>query len=177
MLRHTRILLASVLAITASHATAQLGPEWFGTWKSQDGHTTKKISATRIDESFDPRGKKDMPEAHNTTLHWTNKSEDLAGELSEVFGCAKKPLSPDDISSRYEKALREHKKNPSDFKVGDTAKSRQAINSIAPGVYKVMWSYGFGDCDFEEHLVDGDKMLVVSDCPYGFGVKLFNRVR
>ena len=177
MIRRTQIVLALVLLVTANHASAQIGPQWVGTWKSEDG-SIKRVSASRIVETFDPEGKKDMPEAHEETLQWTNEPEEKAGpEIEGVFGYAKKPLSQRDISKRYEEALRRYRKNPTDFNVSDPVKSRQAIDAIAPGIYKVMWSYGAGDCDFEEHVVDGDKMLVVTECKYGFGVRLFNRVR
>lgn len=178
MIRCTQIMLGFVLLVTANHASAQLGPQWAGTWKSEDGHSIKRVTASRIDETFDPLGKKDMPEAHEGTLHWTNEPEEKAGpEIEGVFGYAKKPLSQRDISRRYEEALRSYRKDPTDFNVSDPVKSRHAINAIAPGIYKVMWSYGGGDCGFEEHVVDGDKMLVVSECKYGFGVRLFKRVR
>lgn len=155
-----QMVLAFVLLTSASQVGAQLGPQWFGTWKSEDGRSVKKISASGIDG-----------------MRWTSKSEDDLGDLYEVYGYSKKPSSPADISKRYERALRDYRKDPTDFNVSDPDESRRAINAIAPRIYKVMWSYEGGDCGFEEHVVDGDKMLVVSECKYGFGVRLFKRVR
>lgn len=177
MNRHFLRLSVLALVAVANAAFAQLGPQWFGTWKSQDGNTTMSISESNIDFVVvrpDDRGR---PEAFNSARHWTNRSDDAAGELEEVFGYAKKRVSPAGISKRYEEALRAYRRNAIDFSVSDPDRSRQAIGVMSPGIYKVMWSYSGGDCGYDEYIIDGDKVLDVDECKYHFKIQLFNRVK
>lgn len=170
-------IFALLLIGVANSAFAQLGPQWFGVWKSQGADGSMAISASRIDfgaEHLDEKGKR---ETFKSTLTWTNRSDDAAGELEMVFGYAKKRVSLSDISRNYEEALQQFRRDPTDFSISDPAKSRQAIGAMSPGVYKVMWSYTGGDCGYDEHIIDGDKILDVSECKYSYNVTLFHRVR
>jgi len=176
--RLLRIFALLLMGLTNT-AFAQLGPQWFGTWKNQDGntHTTMTISASKIEFTVVRPDEQGKPETFNFAHLWTNRSDDAAGELTAVFGYAKKRFPLPEISRNYEEALRQYRRDPSDFHVSDPARSRQAIGAMSPGVYKVMWSYSDGDCGYDEYVIDGDKILDVNTCKYRFNVKLFNRVR
>lgn len=175
----SRFLRVSVLLLlaVANSAFAQLGPLWLGTWKSQDGDTTLTITESKIDYVEVRPDEKGKPETFNSTRHWTNRAEDAAGELEGVFGYAKKRVTPNGISKRYDESLQSYRRGAPDFTVSDPAMSRQAIGVMSPGVYKVMWSYSGGDCGYDEYIIDGDKILDVSECSYHFELRMFNRVR
>lgn len=165
------------LLVVANAAYAQLGPQWSGTWKSDDGKTTMTISGSSIHYAVVRLNENERFETFNSIWHWTNRSDDAAGALEEAFGYAKKRVSPGDIAKRYEESLRAYRRNPIDFSVSDPDQSRRAIGVMSPGIYKVMWSYSGGDCGYDEYIIDGDKMLDVDECKYHFKIQLFNRVK
>ena len=163
-------------ASSAPEPKSTLAAQWLGTWKRQDGTTTLAISPSRIDISGMKRADDGKRSPFAYTLNWTDRSDDAAGQLDGVFGYSKKRTSPADIAKRYEEALRAYKKDPTDFSVSDPGPSRAAIATMAPGVYKIMWSYTGGDCGYDEYIIDGDKILDVSECKYRFQVEMLNRV-
>lgn len=169
------IIFATVVAISACvrPAFAQLNPMWHGTWKSHDGKKTIVISSLKINASEMILNDKGKPERFQYEHQWVNKSEPEDGG----FGYSNKRVSPGELAKRYLAAVKEHKKDPTDFKASDPTVSRDAIAAISPGTYKVMWSYAGGDCAYWEYIVDNDKMLEINECKYRFGVQLFNRVR
>lgn len=170
--------MSALLIMTVANAAfAQPGPLWLGTWNNQGGDTSMTISASKLVFVAVHPDEKGKPETHTAALRWTNRSDDAAGELEEFFGYAKKRINLGDIAKRYEEALLAYRRDPTDFSVSDPAKSRQAISAMSPGIYKVLWSYSGGDCGYDEYIIDGDKILDVSECKYQFKVQLYNRVR
>lgn len=95
----------------------------------------------------------------------------------ESFGLSKERTSPAAIRKRYEEAVTQFEKDPTDFGISDPQSSRAAISAISQGVYKVMWSYSGGDCGYSEYILDGGRMLEFSECKYWFGVTLYNRIQ
>lgn len=167
---------AGELVRTAASRPAGLGPEWLGRWKSQDGKRVLLISRSKIEFS-DLRKDDDGKSRWVTYEHdWSNAREP-SNDGAAGFGYAKNSTSPGSVAKRYEDALRSYKQDPTDSSISDPAQSRQAISAISPGTYKVMWSHGGGDCDYGEYIVDGGRMLEVSECKYGFDVRLFDRAR
>ena len=176
-MRRSMLLLLSSFCVISNTVFAQPGPQWFGTWKSQDDGSSMTISASRMDFVRVRWDEKGHPETFNLIQRWTNRSNDAVGELEDVFGYSKKRVSPSDVSKRYEDALRLYRKDPVDFSVSDPDKSRRAIRTMAPGIYKVLWGYGGGDCGYSEYIIDGDRILEVSECKSHYDLRLFDRVR
>ena len=95
----------------------------------------------------------------------------------ESFGLSKERTSPAAIRKRYEEAVTQFEKDPTDFGISDPQSSRAAIAAISPGVYKALWSYAGGDCGYSEYILDGGRMLEFSECKYGFDITLYDRIQ
>jgi hypothetical protein len=173
LLRISALLLIGV----ANGASAQPSPQWLGVWKSQDGDVTMTISTSTIKFASVMPDENGKPEPREWTVVWRSPSDTARGELQGDFGYEKKRVSLPDIARRYEEALRAYRRDSTDFIISDPATSRQAIGAMSPGVYKVLWSDAGIDCDYDEYIIDGDKILDVDECKYRFIVRLFNRVR
>jgi len=146
-------------------------PQWFGTWVSQDEKNSMHISTSpaKLAFTFPVEGM----DVKMTIVHeWSNTPGDVQ---SEPFGYSKQRISPAEISKHYEAALSAFRKDPTDYSVSDPESSRAAIATISPGLYKILWRDSGGDCGYAEYIVDGDHMLEVSECKYGYAVQLYNR--
>lgn len=151
-----------------STSSKTLDPQWFGKWVSEDGKRTLEVSASKIGVSdLDVKGK--PPSRFD--LRWVNGPN--IGE--EQFGYLAKGTSQAEASSRYEEALRQFKKDPMDFGVSDADPSRRAIAAMTPGGYRVVQGYAGGDCGIWEWILDDTKMLEISQCKYGFHVRLLKK--
>lgn len=166
-----------ILSCISTPALAQLAPQWHGVWKSEDGKLTVKISGDEVEYLVDAKDENGKPETRSTKLKWTNRSDDAAGKLESVFGYSKKRVSLGEISRKYEESLRQYRKDPTDFTISDPSKARALIGAMSFGVYKVMWSYSGGDCGYDEYILDGDRILDITDCKYRHEVQLFTRLR
>jgi len=155
-----------------SGAPATLNPLWFGTWKSEDGTASLTISASKLAHTYQQKDSDGKLRSKTDEHSWSNAAD---GE-PEAFGYRAERTSPDEISTRYEEAVRQFKEDPTDFVISDPAASRRAIAAISPGVYRILWSYWVGDCGGWDYILDKDRMLEISECKYGFEVVLYNRV-
>jgi len=149
----------------------QPNPLWFGAWKSQDGTASITISPATMVHTFQEKGPDGSLRSRTFEFRWS----DFTGGEGEDFGYSEERTSPDKIAERFEAAARQFEQDPTDFAISDPATSRRAIAAISPGVYRVLWSYGGGDCYGWEYILDHDRMLETSECNYGFNVKLYNR--
>jgi hypothetical protein len=154
-----------------SGAVPRLNPAWVGTWKSQDGTTTVTISPAKMVRSFLEKDSHGKMSPKTPEFRWTENGDPEPGE----FGYGRYPTSPAEVLKWYEAAVRQFKKDPADFAISDPKASRQAIAAISPGSYRVLLSTGGGDCEGWDFILDGDRMLEVSECKYGFEVALYNR--
>lgn len=143
-----------------------LDSRWFGRWKTQDGKKIIEISAFKLDvvQTDDP-GKYE--------LTWTFNPELNEGQFSH----AGKSTSQAEISRRYEEALDQFERDPTDFGISDPEQSRRAISSISPGNYRIVQGYLGGDCHVWEWIRDTDRLLEISQCKYGFNVQVLTRVK
>ena len=91
--------------------------------------------------------------ARMVTVEYRWSNSDVS---DESFGLSKERTSPAAIRKRYEEAVTQFEKDPTDFGISDPQSSRAAIAAISPGVYKVMWSYAGGDCGYSEYILDGE---------------------
>lgn len=157
---------------TAPPAFTQLNPQWFGMWRPQNGDSTLIISSSKMVSTF-LREADSSEKARLVTVEYRWSNSDVS---EESFGLSKERTSPAAIRKRYEEAVTQFEKDPTDFGISDPQSSRAAIAAISPGVYKVMWSYAGGDCGYSEYILDGGRMLEFSECKYWFGVTLYNRI-
>ncbi len=157
----------------APPAFAQLDPQWFGMWRPQNGDSTLIISSSKMVSTF-LREADSTEKARMMTVEYRWSNSDWS---EESFGLSNKRTSPAAIRKRYEEAVTQFEKDPTDFGISDPQSSRAAIAAISPGVYKVMWSYAGGDCGYSEYILDGGRMLEFSECKYWFGVTLYNRIQ
>jgi hypothetical protein len=149
----------------------QPSPLWFGTWKSQDGTASITIAPTKMVHTFPDRQPDGRLGSTTLVFEWS----DFTDGGVEDFGYSARRISPDKIAERYEAAARQFEKDPTDFVISDPTTSRRAIAAISPGVYRILWSLGGGDCYGWEFILDGDRMLESSGCKDTFVVKLYNR--
>lgn len=156
-------------------APSTLAPAWYGTWRSADGRTILKISASHIDVSDLREFPNESPKRVSFRYRWSDASE-IRGDRYETFGYSDERLTPNQVRQRYEAAVRRLSRDAEDFKVSDPATSRAALRAIGDGVYKVMWAYAGGDLS-SEYIIDGDQILEVQESKYYFGVRLFRRTR
>ena len=146
---------------------------WLGTWKSQDGTATVKLSATRLVHTYQEKAPDGRPFSTTVELDWSPSS---TGGDPGHFGYSAERASPEKILAGYEETVRQFKEDP-EFVISDPATSRQAIAAISPGTYRVLWSYDKGDCGGWEYILDKDRMLEWTECKYVFYVTLYNRVK
>lgn len=154
-----------------SGAVSRLNPAWVGTWRSEDGTATITISPAKMVRSFLEKDADGKTIRKTLEFRWTESTDPDPDE----FGYGKHPTSPAEISKWYEAAVRQFKKDPTDFAISDPKASRRAIAAISPGVYRVLLSTGVGDCAGWDFILDGERMLEVSECKYGFEVALYAR--
>ena len=151
-----------------------LNPAWLGNWKNQDGTATITISPVKMVYTFQQKNSEGKLERKSMEFKWSDKSD---SEDGQEFGYSKARTSPEKIAESYEAAVRQFEHDPTDYGISEPTASRQAIAAIAPGVYKILWSFWAGDCGGWDYILDGDRMLQFSECKYGFDVELFRRVR
>lgn len=146
-------------------------PQWFGAWKSQEGDKIVTFS-NRSFVVHEVRSNGDKLEQVEYEHDWQEDAD-----LEEAkFGYSRTLTTPSEIANRLESAITRNEANAPDFTVSNPTAARRAVAAISPGRYKVIWSYGGGDCAIWEYIIDGDRMLEVSDCKYHFNIRLFNRV-
>jgi hypothetical protein len=153
---------------------ARLNPLWFGKWKNRAKNKTITFSESTysVEEERIDAGKLEQVRYEHT---WLDKTDGVVEPGR--FGYSKKVTAPSEIATRLDTAIVQYVRDSAFFSVSEPTASRNAIFSISTGRYKVVWSYAGGDCAIWEYIVDGDRMLEVSDCKYNFSVDLFNRVR
>jgi hypothetical protein len=170
-----RIIVAIVLGLLlVPSAIAQLAPQWQGIWQRSDGEAVLAISPSRMISEFKVEDEPGKFREVKLELEWTS-SRNTDSPTDGTFGYSNKKISPSDVSRIFESAVKHKQKGDPDFSVSDPKSSRHAIKTMSPGVYKVMWSYSGGDCGYSEYILDGDRMLEVSECKYGVGVMLYIR--
>lgn len=164
--------VAAASSRVAAARPAGLDPAWFGRWKSQDGERELLISRSKIEFSALRTEDDGRRQRVNYEHRWIDSTEPTPD--GSEFGYANRSTSPAAISKRYEAALAAYRRDPSDYAVSEPGPSRAAIAALAPGTYRVMWSFGGGDCG-EDYILDRNRLLEVTDCKYQFTVQLFNR--
>jgi hypothetical protein len=152
---------------------AALGPEWFGTWKSQDGTTKMKITATRIHQTRVIRDESGKRHSDQYTYEWSAKTEDSPDD--GTFGYVKRARSSAVVANRYEACVRMYRKDPTDFGISSPNESRRALLAIRPASYRAMYIYPGGD-SYAEYITDGDVMLEIVDNKFSCSVTRFYRV-
>lgn len=162
--------LAGLVATAGYAAPPPLG-DFLGHWKSQDGKDLMVITPQKI--IFTSWRKNDAGKLEKNTWEapWSNfvSANEAGGD--DAFGLLKKQTTLSEIAKGYQMAIKQYKKDPSDFSVSDPKLSRKAIQAVSPGTYQVMWS------NDDEYIVDKDHLLKIYDGKYGFIVTLFNRIK
>jgi hypothetical protein len=168
-----RLVFALSLCGASVSAVAALGAQWLGTWKSQDGASKIKITATRIDQTRIGRNESGKRTSDQYAYDWSAKPEDSPDD--GTFGYVKRPRSPREVGQRYEVCVRRYRKDPTDFWISNPNESRRALAAIRPGSYRAMYLYPGGDA-YAEYITDGDVMLEIVDNKFSCGVTRFFRV-
>lgn len=165
------LLSMAGLVATAGYAAPSTLGDFLGQWKSQDGKDLMVITPQKI--TFSSWRKNDAGKLEKNTWEapWSKLGSATEAGGDDAFGLSKKQITLTEISKGYRMALKQYKKNPSDFSVSDPELSRKAIQAMSPGTYQVMWS------NDDEYIVDKDRLLKIYDGKYGFIVTLFNRVK
>ena len=168
-------LIVALDLIFAPSAIAELAPQWYGVWKSASGQESLTISASKIITEFQREDEPGKFRNIKIELKWSDSNDPNPSKDEERFGYSKKRISPSDVAHIFENAVNTLGVGQPDFSVSDPKISRQAIKSISPGVYKIVWTYFGGDCGNNEYILDGDKILEMDQCKYRVGVRLFKR--
>ena len=156
-------------------ATSTLNSAWFGRWNGREPGAAIAINESEWvgEQDVDRDGKR---EHFRTVCKWSKSSEDnLPQDESCWYGYTKGSRSVAAIAQAFEQSVSTAQRNPEDFKVSDAKQTRLAITAIRPGNYRLAWVSEGGDCGYSEYLVDGDKLLKVSQCKYGHSITLFTR--
>lgn len=166
-------MFAFILCGKSFGTLAALGPEWLGTWKSQDGATKMKITAMRIYQTRVIRDESGKRQADQYSYEWSAKTEDSPDD--GTFGYVKRDRSTQEVMKRYEACLKRYRADPEDYWVSDPKPTRRALSAIRPGSYRAMYIYPGGD-SYAEHITDGDVMLEIVDTKYECAVTRLFRV-
>lgn len=140
--------------------------EWIGTWKSGNGQKILELRQRRVVIKYRDGGR-------DIELAWTPGATIGEGQI----GSEGKSVSQAEISAQYEDALRAFKEDSTDFRVSPPENARADISAISSGRYDVLTGYAGGDCNIWDWIRDGDKLLEVTRCKYGFSVDLLTRSR
>lgn len=148
-----------------------LSPQWFGIWTSADGKKRITLSAKKISviDRSEMKNAGDSPNVYG--LEWSEKPDLEEGQ----FGYSGKSISIAQVATQYAASVAQFKKDPTDFAIGDEASAQQALASISPGNYKIVGGYLGGDCHLWDWILDGDRMLEITQCKYYHGVRLYTR--
>lgn len=149
-------------------------PNWYGTWQGETPGSRLVIGPAGVDRIFvrTDEGKK---RTHTERCKWTLQASN-SGEACQS-GYAKSSKAATAIQAEYERSVEAFRRDPSDFKISDPARSRTALRSVRPGNYRVVWTEGEGDCGRNEMIIDDDTILDVMQCRYGHQVERFTRIR
>lgn len=176
--QHTQVpiqnpFLANPSASPAQQS-AQLSPQWFGSWRAADGSRSLDLSAAGarvldIASSADPK-----TNAPPVQLQWSTNTDPEEGQFAYA-GYSANPLA---VAGRYAAALEQSRRSPADFKVTEPAAAKRAFAAIAPGNYRVIRARVWpGSCGVYDWIVDNGNLLEILDCKYEFSVRLLSRAK
>ena len=144
---------------------------WYGTWESRDGTETLIIAQKRIDISK----LREEPGSDGRRVQWSRRwrnADEADGSYPYTFGYSKSWFSRETLQRRFKEAL--HRQDEI-FSVHAPEQIAGILDGLSTGEKETLWAYDEGDFD-TTYVIDGDRLLEVTDTMYGFSVRQFQRV-